>query len=160
MTKLLGLRFICITALLCPAFSFAGEPKVTGDPFVDIPANETALKLLKDNGNDCHFVIDDPKSVEALSTKITKLYDMSPIKRGDTLAWSVKNVKQGSNQAKQVNILIMDTSSKTASLKMDRRKGQRGRNPLASDRMLVVSSRRVAKRTPPPSKTPPPASTD
>jgi len=104
------LNYACRTAWLLafawPTLSFANETEVTGDPFVDIPASTSALKLLDDNGNDCHFAIDDPKSIDALSTQISKLYKVKPVKRGETLAWSIKNKKSSADQASKITVMI------------------------------------------------------
>ena len=152
-----------VLTLIWPTLSFANQIEITGDPFVDIPASTSALKLLYDNGNDCHFSIDDPKSVEALSTQITELYKVKPIKRGETLAWSIKNKKSSADQASKITVMITNTSSKDASLKMDRRKGGKGNNPLASQRGVNLTQGNLSTKPPKPPKppkTPPPANTD
>ena len=161
------LNYACRTAWLLafawPTLSFANETEVTGDPFVDIPASTSALKLLDDNGNDCHFAIDDPKSIDALSTQISKLYKVKPVKRGETLAWSIKNKKSSADQASKITVMITNTSNKDASLKMDRRKGGKGNNPLASQRGANLTQGNLSTKPPKPQKppkTPPPAHTD
>jgi len=62
-----GCRMAWVLTLIWPTLSFANQIEITGDPFVDIPASTSALKLLYDNGNDCHFSIDDPKSVRRVA---------------------------------------------------------------------------------------------
>jgi len=47
-----GCRMAWVLTLIWPTLSFANQIEITGDPFVDIPASTSALKLLYDNGND------------------------------------------------------------------------------------------------------------
>ena len=147
---------------------FSASAAYANDPFTEIPAGETTLKMVYDHGDNYKFTIsgeDNESATDGLSEKITKLYSLKPTLRGDTRAWDIDYKNGKASHAKKVSVLITPNPDGTYSLHMDRRKGGERNNSQKKTKSQASKSRArtsaaPARRALPPRPTPPPALVD
>lgn len=143
------------------------KPGQKHDIFSQIVGDQTGLKKVYDNGDDCQFIITDDAAREALYTTLTDLAKAKPTQRDSTLAWDIANTRAGQRQAqgqgqaqgraqgqapaqgqaKMIAVTITKNAQGQSVLTLDRRLGEGGSNPNAQDRRRAAANTETARRT-------------
>lgn len=145
------------------------KPGHKHDIFSQIVGDQTGLKKVYDNGDDCQFIITNDAAREALYTTLTDLAKAKPSQRDSTLAWDIANTRAGQTQAqgqgqgqaqgraqgqapaqgqaKMIAVTITKNAQGQSVLTLDRRLGERGSNPNAQDRRRAAANTETARRT-------------
>lgn len=137
------------------------KPGHKHDIFSQIVGDQTGLKKVYDNGDDCQFIITDDAAREALYTTLTDLAKAKPTQRDSTLAWDIANTRAGQRQAqgraqgqapaqgqaKMIAVTITKNAQGQSVLTLDRRLGEGGSNPNAQDRRRAAANTETSRRT-------------